>query len=148
MSVIPNPNRQAQACPKCHKTFNCRQSLLRSHIRSCQENINDFSHQPRPPPASNSQMPQAGSRTSFPSSLSSSSSVPQRTTTDIMKRPIRERLIHLLAVRPYKKLEILPRMNKGYYQHIAVTSKIVNKYSFNYRRAEGKGQEEYHQLTT
>jgi len=68
----------------------------------------------QPPAASHSQMPAAGSRTGFPSS--SSSSAPPRprpqVNTEIMKRPLRERLIHLLAVRPYKKLEILPRMNK------------------------------------
>jgi len=31
---------------------------------------------------------------------------------EIMKRPLRERLIHLLAVRPYKKPELLLRMNR------------------------------------
>lgn len=31
---------------------------------------------------------------------------------EIMKRPLRERLIHLLAVKPYKKPELLPRLNR------------------------------------
>ncbi|XP_047122033.1 RNA polymerase II elongation factor Ell-like [Schistocerca piceifrons] len=32
--------------------------------------------------------------------------------TDIMRRPLRERLIHLLAVRPYKKPEVYERLRK------------------------------------
>jgi len=31
---------------------------------------------------------------------------------EIIKRPIRERLIHLLAVKPYKKIELFPRLKK------------------------------------
>jgi len=37
---------------------------------------------------------------------------PPTVNTEIMKRPLRDRLIHLLAVRPYKKLELLPRIQK------------------------------------
>ena len=54
---------------------------------------NNSPSQPPAPPASHSQMPPAGSRTGFPSSLSSSSSAPPRprpqVNTEIMKRPLR-----------------------------------------------------------
>ena len=32
---------------------------------------------------------------------------------DLMKRPLRERLIHMLAIRSYKKLELVNRLNRG-----------------------------------
>lgn len=73
---------------------------------------NNSPSQPPAPPASHSQMPPAGSRTGFPPSSSAPPRPRPQVNTEIMKRPLRERLIHLLAVRPYKKLEILPRMNK------------------------------------
>ncbi|KAL3279674.1 hypothetical protein HHI36_017180 [Cryptolaemus montrouzieri] len=43
-----------------------------------------------------------------------SSTRPQNkpTTPDILKRPIKERLIHLLALRPFKKYEIFERLTK------------------------------------
>merc|ERR1719282_2256017 len=37
---------------------------------------------------------------------------PPTVNTEIMKRPLRDRLIHLLAVRPYKKPELLPRVQR------------------------------------
>ncbi|XP_045460114.1 RNA polymerase II elongation factor Ell [Harmonia axyridis] len=44
-----------------------------------------------------------------------SSSKPQQnkpTQPDILKRPLKERLIHLLALRPYKKVELFERLNR------------------------------------
>ena len=32
---------------------------------------------------------------------------------DLMRRPLRERIIHLLAIRPYKKPELLNRLHRG-----------------------------------
>lgn len=32
---------------------------------------------------------------------------------DLMKRPLRERLIHMLAIRSYKKPELVSRLHKG-----------------------------------
>ncbi len=32
---------------------------------------------------------------------------------DLMKRPLKERIIHLLAVRPFKKPELILRINRG-----------------------------------
>ncbi|XP_015191577.1 PREDICTED: RNA polymerase II elongation factor Ell-like isoform X2 [Polistes dominula] len=37
---------------------------------------------------------------------------PEKKISDIMRRPLKERLIHLLAVRPYKKPELYDRINK------------------------------------
>jgi len=53
---------------------------------------------------------QQRSQAKYPSALKSSSSKPAN--TEIMKKSLRERLIHLLAVRPYKKPELLDRMHK------------------------------------
>jgi len=50
------------------------------------------------------------SQAKYPSALKSNSSKPMN--TEIMKKTLRERLIHLLAVRPYKKPELLLRMYK------------------------------------
>lgn len=35
-----------------------------------------------------------------------------QTNSEIMKRPLRERIVHLLAVRPYKKPELVDRINR------------------------------------
>jgi len=48
-------------------------------------------------------------RPKYPSALKSAS---KPVNTEIMKKTLRERLIHLLAVRPYKKPELLLRMYK------------------------------------
>ncbi len=32
---------------------------------------------------------------------------------ELMRRPLRERIIHLLAIRPYKKPELITRLHKG-----------------------------------
>ncbi|KAI4490843.1 hypothetical protein M0804_003787 [Polistes exclamans] len=37
---------------------------------------------------------------------------PEKKVSDIMRRPLKERLIHLLALRPYKKPELYDRINK------------------------------------
>ncbi|XP_043505857.1 RNA polymerase II elongation factor Ell-like [Polistes fuscatus] len=37
---------------------------------------------------------------------------PEKKISDIMRRPLKERLIHLLALRPYKKPELYDRINK------------------------------------
>merc|ERR1712106_332325 len=50
------------------------------------------------------------SQAKYPSALKSNPSKPMN--TEIMKKTLRERLIHLLAVRPYKKPELLLRMYK------------------------------------
>jgi len=39
-------------------------------------------------------------------------SSPSSSNPEIMKRSLRDRLIHLLAVKPYKKIELIPRLNK------------------------------------
>jgi len=54
--------------------------------------------------------PQHRSQAKYPSALKSNSKQP--VNTEIMKKTLRERLIHLLAVRPYKKPELLLRMYK------------------------------------
>jgi len=53
---------------------------------------------------------QIRSQPKHPSSQKPNNSKP--VNTEIMKKSLRERLIHLLAVRPYKKPELLVRMNK------------------------------------
>nr|XP_033323769.1 RNA polymerase II elongation factor Ell isoform X1 [Megalopta genalis] len=37
---------------------------------------------------------------------------PEKKCSDVMRRPLRERLIHLLALRPYKKPELYDRINR------------------------------------
>ncbi|KOC69561.1 RNA polymerase II elongation factor ELL [Habropoda laboriosa] len=39
-------------------------------------------------------------------------SQPEKKVSDIMRRPLKERLIHLLALRPYKKPELYDRINR------------------------------------
>ncbi|CAG0884612.1 unnamed protein product [Cyprideis torosa] len=51
-------------------------------------------------------------RKSSPARAMSNSSRPKPLVTELMKRPIRERIIHLLALRNYKKLELLQRLHR------------------------------------
>jgi RNA polymerase II elongation factor ELL len=37
------------------------------------------------------------------------------TNPELVKRPLRERIIHLLAIRPYKKPELMTRLHKGWF---------------------------------
>lgn len=36
------------------------------------------------------------------------------TNPDLMRRPLRERIIHLLAIRSYKKPELVTRLHRGW----------------------------------
>lgn len=38
---------------------------------------------------------------------------PANHTSDISKKPLRDRIIHLLALRPYKKPELISILNRG-----------------------------------
>jgi len=38
---------------------------------------------------------------------------PANHASDISKKPLRDRIIHLLALRPYKKPELISILNKG-----------------------------------
>lgn len=39
--------------------------------------------------------------------------LPANLATDISKKPLRDRIIHLLALRPYKKPELISILNRG-----------------------------------
>jgi len=62
------------------------------------------------PSSQTSQAPDHRSQAKYPQTHKPSSSKP--VNTEIMKKTLRERLIHLLAVRPYKKPELIVRMYK------------------------------------
>ncbi|KAG7203569.1 hypothetical protein KM043_013613 [Ampulex compressa] len=77
------------------------------------------------PPPSNSRhrestsIPTSGSQPRLPSSYKpavtnppAARNQPEKKVSDIMRRPLKERLIHLLALRPYKKPELYDRINR------------------------------------
>lgn len=45
-------------------------------------------------------------------------------SSDISKKPLRDRIIHLLALRPYKKPELISILNKGLYR-LFIMCKII-----------------------
>ncbi|KMQ94681.1 rna polymerase ii elongation factor ell [Lasius niger] len=70
-------------------------------------------------PTSGSSQPRASTNKPMAASNSSSNSnhlaatrSPEKKISDIMRRPLKERLIHVLALRPYKKPELYDRINK------------------------------------
>lgn len=67
-----------------------------------------------PPPASSSMVPhtEKHSVNKYEINKKCHPSNKPSLNPEIMKRPLRERLIHLLAVKPYKKPELLPRLNR------------------------------------
>ncbi|EFN89784.1 RNA polymerase II elongation factor ELL2 [Harpegnathos saltator] len=68
------------------------------------------------PPPSNARHRESSSPASqpkrSPSYRPTTSSSPEKKITDLMRRPLKERLIHLLALRPLKRPEIYDRINK------------------------------------
>ncbi|XP_032668423.1 RNA polymerase II elongation factor Ell isoform X2 [Odontomachus brunneus] len=68
------------------------------------------------PPPSNARHRESSSPASqpkrSPSYRPSTSSLPEKKITDLMRRPLKERLIHLLALRPFKRPELYDRINK------------------------------------
>ncbi|XP_017761775.1 PREDICTED: RNA polymerase II elongation factor Ell isoform X2 [Eufriesea mexicana] len=64
-------------------------------------------------PTSGSQPRLSSSYKSVTNNLPPARNQPEKKVSDIMRRPLKERLIHLLALRPYKKPELYDRINQG-----------------------------------
>ncbi|EZA60325.1 RNA polymerase II elongation factor ELL [Ooceraea biroi] len=67
------------------------------------------------PAASNSQPRTSTNKPAVNSSSNNHSTTtrtPEKKISDLMRRPLKERLIHVLALRPYKKPELYDRINK------------------------------------
>ncbi|OAD54139.1 RNA polymerase II elongation factor ELL2 [Eufriesea mexicana] len=63
-------------------------------------------------PTSGSQPRLSSSYKSVTNNLPPARNQPEKKVSDIMRRPLKERLIHLLALRPYKKPELYDRINR------------------------------------
>lgn len=63
-------------------------------------------------PRASTNKPAAASNSSSNSNHPAATRNPEKKISDIMRRPLKERLIHVLALRPYKKPELYDRINK------------------------------------